>query len=451
MKAFYSLLLLLAVALTSCDEVLGTQGQIELADGTSTSLVLSADENLEATIKFTAESSWTASVNELAVSKSSDGVSWLTLSGYSGEAGENTITISLIKNYTCVSRKAEIKIVCGDSEVVITVEQKGEAASGNIAKQVKQIIYTVIENSDVDLGNDHRDDGYTMSYSYDEEGRVARIKKDGTEYYGDEYTSTIEFDYGIVNEIQVIKETIFKNSGAENVRYLVELDNRGNAVRLEKKEEGEAFTEIAKFGYTEDARLGKIEYNDYGWETDLFTYKDGLMSEYTHIPTYGDSETYKFDSYYSLKNPNNCMIDMMGFLNYGTEFEYLFHIGRLGKTSDYFLEALPEDYAESDINIPSEGFTADQNGTKHTYKSIDWSDEPTQIKCEYDTEGNLIKVEQSHSYELIEKSYTIKVYTDEEPIRIDENGIKYYRGDYIYEPDKKLKEDFDYYTFTINY
>lgn len=338
MKAFYSLLLLLAVALTSCDEVLGTQNQIELADGTSTSLVVSADENLEATIKFTAESSWTASVNELAASKSSDGVSWLTLSGYSGEAGENTITISLIKNYTGVSRKAEIKIVCGDSEVVITVEQKGEAASGNIVKQVKQVIYKVIENSDVDLGNDHRDDGYTMSYSYDEEGRVARIKKDGTEYYGDEYTSTIEFDYGIVNEIQVIKETIFKNSGTENVRYLVELDNRGNAVRLEKKEEGEAFTEIAKFGYTEDARLGKIEYNDYGWETDLFTYKDGLMSEYTHIPTYGDSETYKFDSYYSLKNPNNCMIDMMGFLNYGTEFEYLFHIGRLGKTVIIFLK-----------------------------------------------------------------------------------------------------------------
>lgn len=51
MKAFYSLLLLLAVALTSCDEVLGTQDQIELSDGTSISLVVSADENLEAAIK----------------------------------------------------------------------------------------------------------------------------------------------------------------------------------------------------------------------------------------------------------------------------------------------------------------------------------------------------------------------------------------------------------------
>lgn len=51
MKAFYSLLLLLAVALTLCDEVLGTQDQIELSDGTSTSLVVSADENLEAAIK----------------------------------------------------------------------------------------------------------------------------------------------------------------------------------------------------------------------------------------------------------------------------------------------------------------------------------------------------------------------------------------------------------------
>ena len=88
MKAFYSLLLLLAVALTSCDEVLGTQDQIELADGTSTSLIFNADESGDATIKFVAEAAWTASVSEITASKSGESISWLKLSSYGGEAGQ---------------------------------------------------------------------------------------------------------------------------------------------------------------------------------------------------------------------------------------------------------------------------------------------------------------------------------------------------------------------------
>lgn len=129
MKAFYSFLLLVAVALTACDEAI-TKKLIQLADGTSTSLVFNADENGDATIKFTADAAWAASVSEIAASKSGESISWLKLSSYGGGAGENTITVSLLKNYTGTSRKAEIKIVCGDSEIVITVEQKGESSAG---------------------------------------------------------------------------------------------------------------------------------------------------------------------------------------------------------------------------------------------------------------------------------------------------------------------------------
>ena len=64
MKAFYSFLLLVAVALTACDEEI-TKKLIQLADGTSTSLVFNADENGDATIKFTADAAWTASVSEV--------------------------------------------------------------------------------------------------------------------------------------------------------------------------------------------------------------------------------------------------------------------------------------------------------------------------------------------------------------------------------------------------
>ena len=110
MKAFYSLLLLMAVTLTACDETI-TEKFLQLADGTSTSLVFNADENTEATIKFTADAAWTASVSEVAASKSGESISWLKLSAYGGEAGDCTITASITRNYTGASRKAEIKIV----------------------------------------------------------------------------------------------------------------------------------------------------------------------------------------------------------------------------------------------------------------------------------------------------------------------------------------------------
>lgn len=142
MKAFYSFLLLVAVALTACDEEI-TKKLIQLADGTSTSLVFNADENGDATIKFTADAAWTASVSEVAASKSGESISWLKLSSYGGDAGENTITVSLLKNYTGASRKAEIKIVCGDSEIVITVEQKGESSAGT--KKLKSYILSRVK------------------------------------------------------------------------------------------------------------------------------------------------------------------------------------------------------------------------------------------------------------------------------------------------------------------
>lgn len=68
MKAFYSFLLLVAITLTACDETL-TSKLIQLADGTSTSLVFNADESGDATIKFTADAAWTASISEVAASK----------------------------------------------------------------------------------------------------------------------------------------------------------------------------------------------------------------------------------------------------------------------------------------------------------------------------------------------------------------------------------------------
>lgn len=66
---------------------------IILADGTSTEQTIYADETNNEDIKFTATTSWTATVEDATTSRAgSSNVDWLTLSQYSGEAGEYTLT-----------------------------------------------------------------------------------------------------------------------------------------------------------------------------------------------------------------------------------------------------------------------------------------------------------------------------------------------------------------------
>lgn len=460
MKAFYSFLLLMAVALTACDETL-TSKLIQLADGTSTSLVFNADENGEATIKFTADAAWTASVSEIAVSKSGESISWLKLSSYAGQAGENSITVSLLKNYTGVSRKAEIKIVCGDSEIIITVEQKGETSAGTVVKKIKEIVYKETDNSSVDTGSTPYEDAFAMDFTYDTDGRVARIIRNERDYNNDITNITYKFNYDVVGEIQV--EEIEKEQGSdytETENYTVKLDSRSNAVEVRRNSDNGP---MARFGYTDDVRLAKMEEFEYGElaYTNVITYKDGLMSKLEFKSKYGSNDVIDIDaSWFANKNPNNGMIDMMGYLGNGFDFDFLYYIGRLGKSSDYFFDKMPGDWDE-DVALEDMGYT-DPAGTvyKHDYlSSRSFGD--SKITCEYDNEGNLTKVQQSYPYDVYRIYYEILVteevvrveYIDGNPENHDPaNMIIYRKGVYQKESETPIgRSGVDYETYTISY
>lgn len=467
MKAFYSFLLLVAVALTACDEAI-TKKLIQLADGTSTSLVFNADESGDATIKFTSDAAWTASVSEVAASKSGESISWLKLSSYGGEAGDNTITVSLLKNYTGASRKAEIKIVCGDSEIIITVEQKGETSTGTVAKKIKEIVYKETDNSSRDTDSTPYEEEYSLKFSYLEDGSVARIVKEGKNGYdSDIYTSTYNFDYSIVGEIQVTKENVYEwSSEPEKTYYTVTLDDRGNAVKLQKKNEYETgMLDVANFGYTNDVRLGKVVTYEYSDEEnqDIFSYENGLMIKHTCLEEYGEDDEHSFDeSYYVNKYPNNNMVDMMGYLLYGDvddyEFNFLFLIGRLSKTSDYFLEYSP--YVDEMAMGVNSGYT-EEPGTRlhYSYPSANHKDNKD-VTCEYDEDNNLTKVHISWSYDINDITYDIVVidkvisveYKDGNPQNQDpDNIIKYYDGRTENRKTTYVKSGKDYATYTIKY
>ena len=466
MKTFYSYLLLMAVMLTACDGKL-TEKLLQLADGTSTSLVFNADESGDATIKFVADDSWTASVIEVTASKSGESISWLKLSSYAGSAGDNTITVSLLKNYTGASRKAQIKIVCGDSEIVITVEQKGETSTGNVAKQIKKIVYKETENSAVDSNDTPYEEEYSLNFSYDKNGSVARIIKEGrTKYNSEKYTNTMTFDYSIVGEIQAtLEETDAGSSETYQTRYVVTLDDRGNAVEVRKKDEYESgYRDVAKFGYTDDVRLAKMQTYEYGDEDDIyiFSYENGLMSKYFCDGEYENDDEYIFDgSYYTNKYQNNGMIDMMAYVGGGFEFDFLFYIGRLAKTSDYCIEKIPG-YGDDmeGINVPAEDERCkEQNKLIETVTgtSVRYFDKPVPVEYTFDDDKNLTALKISIPYEIYnysyeiwttEDSYTRMEWDEEKQEKVE---VTYYYTETRNSESEYVKSGNDYNTYTITY
>ena len=466
MKAFYSFLLLVAVALTACDETI-TEKFLQLADGTSTSLVFNADENTEATIKFTADAAWTASVSEVAASKSGESISWLKLSAYGGEAGDCTITASITRNYTGASRKAEIKIVCGDSEIVITVEQKGETSAGTVAKKIKKIVYTEEDNSAVDEGRTPNKYSRDMEFSYYDDGTVARITMNDVEDEYDYETTTIySFNYDVVGEIQMEEKEV--GESGETYNYVIKLDDRGNATEFRSSGNSRP---MATFGYTNDVRLAKVEaYDEYSdgsvdYRT-TFDYENGMITKISDFDGY-DTDTYELDdTYYTNKYPNNGMIDMMAYMvepGEDDDISILFYIGCLGKTSDYLLEksfimddALIDANGEIDYEYCIKRKEPNKTIEEGEYTSVEYSEGPSPIEYEFDADGNVTKITESTSYKVYNISYEIK--TTEELltaiVRNPENDeieeISYYKTESI-ETSKYVKSGKDYRTYTISY
>ena len=126
-KGLLLALLLIGVAMASCsdgdDGVLKT---IELTGDTPTTQILFADETTTNDgIKSTATKAWAATISGVATTKVAAGrVDWVELSAYSGGDGEFTLTMTLQPNLTRKNRKAEIRIVCGDTMIVIVLSRK---------------------------------------------------------------------------------------------------------------------------------------------------------------------------------------------------------------------------------------------------------------------------------------------------------------------------------------
>ena len=293
---------------------------------------------------------------------------------------------------------------------------------------------------------------------YANDGSVARIIEDMKYSYDSERsTYTYNFNYDIVGEIQVEK----KNSRYDETdNYLVKLDDRGNATEVSKNGKN-----LASFGYTNDVRLAKmVQYDEYNDDEvdyqDIFTYDNGVFSKYTTTDNGdGENDEYIFDaSYFANKYPNNGMIDMMGFIGGGFDYDFLFYIGRLAKTSDYCLEKIPGDGCyEDNISHPIETKGPNQYIKTVTGKSADYSDEPTPVEYKFDEDKNLTEVKIIYPYKINEYSYEVWT-TDKYEERPEWNEelqqevmVKYYFTTTKNHKSEYVKSGNDYYTYTISY
>ncbi len=439
---------------------------VVLDKGTQTEHVVYAnDKDLkDEGVKFTTQGPWRAEVEEVktrAEATVGNTVDWLVLSQYEGDhAGNYTITLTLKQNFTGKARKAVIRIICGDTVITITVEQKAEKENGVKLRRVKSVDFTETYGSGYEEqeGSKGRKAGYT--YSFDEQGRVARIVEswDVSGRYNEKETATYSFDYRIVGEITVDRhsESYYDGHKSEDDdKFVLALNEQGNVVSIKEYDDyDETETQV---GYTEDGRLGKLsgkENGGYSW-TEKFFYTDGLLTkaEYFESGSDTDVQEFKVDELYPNRYPSaGTNLDFNAFLFEVGEHDItgiLYQIGLLGKGSDCLMEigGFSDDY---EMSNPSPFYNEPGKVYKKTEKRIKYPEGEVAlpVKYEFDADKYVTKFSYEDPYELYEYYYEIHVgYELQNP----DDPYSGYRYEIKNTKWTKLADESNVYTYTVVY
>lgn len=444
----------------------GTGGVVLDKDTQTEQVVYANDKGINNEgIKFSTQGPWKAEVEEViskADATTAKTVEWLTLSQYSGDqAGDYTITLTLKQNFTGKTRKAVIRIICGDTEITITVEQKAEKEDGVKLRRVKSVNHTVTYGAGyAECNYGDRGEKATYTYSYDEQGRVAKVVElfEASDTEGS--TNTYLFDYHIVGEITVdrhhadyyVDSDGQKHEGESDEKYLLTLNEQGNVVNIN---ESDYYNNTeTKVGYTEDGRLGKLwEDKEYGWHETYF-YTDGLLTKAEFSGRDEDDiQEFSVNQLYPNRYPaTGTNIDFNAFLfEIGDDdiAHILFQMGLLGKCSDCLMEI--GGYSDDEVATErGQRYTEPGKVYHETKRYIKWPEEETvlPVKYEFDSDKYVTKFSYEDPYELWEESYEIHVGYELEDPHDPDWGYKYTIKT-IY--NKLLRSEKNTYTYTVVY
>lgn len=280
-------IMLLSFAACSDDDN-GTGKDIELTGGTQTSQTIYADEINGAAdgIKFSTTGAWQATVSELQLRTASDNaVDWLTLSQYNGDkAGDYTLTLTLKENYSGKDRKAEIKIISGNSSITITVEQKGTTESGEEPEQpnMSSPYKYFITQMRISIFDDFGGGKGLTTLTYNDRNQVVKIEESGNDGELGEY-ATISYANGQIN--YQLHDDCYENGEVHDATVI--LNDKGYIVSGKRNNPSEK-NDNWKATYDNNGYLiassGHTEWNNSQYSEELSTtieWKDGNMISVT--------------------------------------------------------------------------------------------------------------------------------------------------------------------------
>lgn len=248
------------IQFTACsnDDSNEPKQEITLSENTQKQQTIYADNaNAPEGISFEANGPWKATVKEISAARAdNNGIEWLSLSQYEGGAGKITLNLIIKENNTGNDRKAEITIICGNSKITISVEQKATLENGNLpdgpiinkSKLIKKITCTESANPN---------DIYIFEFTYDDKGRVTNIS-DSHRYDSTTYKTTCSFTY-LGNKVSYIGH----NGNEEEIE--------GGEISLNEK------------GYAVSGKFYDIDDNKKDEWNSSWTYaSNGYLTRYTH-------------------------------------------------------------------------------------------------------------------------------------------------------------------------
>lgn len=456
-KILFSLLVAIALGACSNDDGKGLDESIILTGGTQTSQTIYADETQKSEgIKFTATEPWTAIVNEVNTRADGSNVDWLKLSAYSGGAGEFTLSLTLTPNTSGKSRKAEIRITAGKTELTIIVEQKAETESGTtIRKTIKKITRKEVFNSDKVYGSSDYISEVVKTFSYDEQGRVARITSTSVDNV-DKENDIITFDYTIAGEITIHEKETYGSGTMYEETYIAKLNEQGNVVALQDDDKNTGtYGDYIRFSYTDGNRLAQWKDADAGSEASsgTFSYNNGMLSKYEYVegkePESSFTVNVDMNKAYTHCYPNNLSVDMVGILfNDDDDFDFLFYIGRMGKTSDYLPEVLPDFTARDEWDSEQERYLEPNTTFEESYNTVKWSYNDLVMNYTFDKDNYLTSIQTQRGFSVMKTTYTVVVGNELVDPYMPELGYKYTTKN---SKTTKVRDDVDTHAWTIEY
>lgn len=123
------------LTMASCASNDDVVGHVDIAANEQTKTV--EWNETEASIAFTANTNWTASVTDVTTRAANTHLDWLKLTTPSGKAGEQKMPFLMTKNDNENYREAQIIIKCGDQTSVVTIHQNANPDAVHIMDPAK--------------------------------------------------------------------------------------------------------------------------------------------------------------------------------------------------------------------------------------------------------------------------------------------------------------------------